>query len=65
MARTNPLQFMQQVRAEVSKVVWPTRRETMITTGMVFVMAFLFAVFFFFVDQIVQFGLTTILTLTS
>lgn len=65
MARTNPLQFMQQVRAEVAKVVWPTRRETMITTGMVFVMAFLFAVFFFFVDQIVQFGLTTILTLSS
>lgn len=65
MARTNPLQFMQQVRAEVSKVVWPTRRETAITTGMVFVMAFLFALFFFFVDQIVQFGLTTILTLTS
>ena len=65
MARTNPLQFMQQVRAEVAKVVWPTRRETAITTGMVFVMAFLFALFFFFVDQIVQFGLTTILTLTS
>ena len=65
MARTNPLQFMQQVRAEVSKVVWPTRRETAITTGMVFVMAFLFALFFFIVDQIVQFGLTTILTLTS
>lgn len=65
MARTNPLQFMQQVRAEVSKIVWPTRRETAITTGMVFVMAFLFAVFFFFVDQIVQLGITTILTLTS
>lgn len=65
MARTNPLQFMQQVRAEVAKVVWPSRRETTITTGMVFVMAFIFALFFFFVDQIVQFGLTTILTLTS
>lgn len=65
MARTNPLQFIQQVRAEVAKVVWPSRRETAITTGMVFVMAFLFAVFFFFVDQIVQFGLTTILTLSS
>ena len=39
MARTNPLQFMQQVRAEVSKVVWPNRRETTITTVMVFIMA--------------------------
>lgn len=65
MARTNPLQFMQQVRAEVAKVVWPNRRETTITTGMVFVMAAIFAIFFFFVDQIVQFGLTTILSLTS
>lgn len=56
---------MQQVRAEVAKVVWPNRRETTITTGMVFVMAAIFAIFFFFVDQIVQFGLTTILSLTS
>ena len=61
MAVTNPLQFMQQVRAEVSKVVWPTRRETMITTVMVFVMAFVFALFFFGVDQFVQFILNLIL----
>ena len=61
MARTNPLQFMQQVRAEVAKVVWPTRRETMITTGMVFVMAFIFALFFFGVDQIVQLILSFII----
>jgi preprotein translocase subunit SecE len=61
MAVTNPLQFMQQVRAEVSKVVWPTRRETMITTVMVFVMAFVFALFFFGVDQLVQFILNIIL----
>ena len=65
MAVTNPLQFMQQVRAEVSKIVWPTRRETMITTGMVFVMAFIFALFFFGVDQIVQLILTTILAIAS
>ncbi len=61
MAVTNPLQFMQQVRAEVSKIVWPTRRETMITTVMVFVMAFVFALFFFGVDQLVQFVLNLIL----
>lgn len=65
MAVTNPLQFMQQVRAEVSKVVWPTRRETMITTVMVFIMAFIFALFFFGVDQLVQFILTTILSIAS
>ncbi|WGI22414.1 preprotein translocase subunit SecE [Amylibacter sp. IMCC11727] len=63
MAITNPLQFMQQVRAEVSKIVWPTRRETLITTVMVFVMAFIFALFFFGVDQLVQFFLTMILAI--
>ncbi len=62
MARTiNPLQFIQQVRAEVSKVVWPTRREVLITTGMVFVMAFLTAVFFFIIDRLIRFGLEGIL----
>lgn len=65
MAVTNPLQFMQQVRAEVSKIVWPSRRETMITTGMVFVMAFIFALFFFGVDQIIQLILTTILSIAA
>ncbi|MCP5071681.1 MAG: preprotein translocase subunit SecE [Rhodobacteraceae bacterium] len=65
MARTNPLQFMQQVRGEVSKVVWPSRRETVITTVMVFVMAAIFAIFFFGVDQIVKLLLETILSLAS
>ena len=61
MALTNPLQFTQQVRAEITKVVWPTRRETLITTVMVFVMAFVFALFFFGVDQLVQFVFNLIL----
>lgn len=65
MAVTNPLQFMQQVRAEVSKIVWPSRRETTITTVMVFVMAFIFALFFFGVDQIIQLILTTILSIAA
>jgi preprotein translocase subunit SecE len=60
--RTNPLQFIQQVRAEVSKVVWPTRREVLLTTAMVFVMATLTAIFFFFVDLIIRQGLQLILT---
>lgn len=61
MARTNPMQFIQQVRGEVSKVVWPTRRETTITTIMVFIMSTVAAMFFFLVDQIIRFGLTTAL----
>ena len=50
MARTNPLQFIQQVRAETAKMTWPTRRETMLTTVMVMIMAAIFAIFFFSVD---------------
>ena len=56
MARTNPLQFIQQVRAETAKVVWPTRRETGLTTVMVMVMAGIFAIFFFLVDLVVRYG---------
>lgn len=65
MAKTNPLQFVQQVRAEVSKVVMPTRRETVLTTTMVFVMATLAAIFFFLTDQVIQLFLETILRLAS
>jgi preprotein translocase subunit SecE len=62
MAKTNPLQFVQQVRSEVSKVVWPTRREVTITSIMVFIMAMLTALFFFFVDWMIRIGLQLILT---
>jgi preprotein translocase subunit SecE len=58
----NPIQFIQQVRAEVSKVVWPTRREVGMTTIMVFLLASLAAVFFFIVDWLIRTGLTQILS---
>tara|TARA_R110002096_G_scaffold8802_3_gene35748 strand:- start:2165 stop:2362 length:198 start_codon:yes stop_codon:yes gene_type:complete len=61
MARFNPLQFVQQTRAEISKVVWPNRRETTITTIMVFIMASVAALFFFAADQIIKLGLNVIL----
>lgn len=61
MATTNPLQFIQQVRAEVAKVVWPTRREVMLTTVMVFILAALTAVFFAIVDILIRGGLNQIL----
>ncbi|MBX6323535.1 MAG: preprotein translocase subunit SecE [Rhodospirillaceae bacterium] len=48
--KTTPVQFFQQVRQEVGKVTWPTRKETVVTTGMVFVMVILAAVFFLVVD---------------
>ncbi|WP_420861289.1 preprotein translocase subunit SecE [Algirhabdus cladophorae] len=62
MASANPLQFIQQVRAEVSKVTWPSRREVLLTTAMVFVMAVITAIFFFFVDWLIRSGLALILT---
>lgn len=63
MARTNPLQFIQQVRSEVAKVVWPTRREVLLTTVMVFIMASLTAVFFALVDLLIRSGLQGLLGL--
>ncbi len=65
MARTNPLQFIQQVRAEVAKITWPTRRETGLTTVMVMIMATLFATFFFLVDLVIRYGLETVLRMAS
>jgi preprotein translocase subunit SecE len=50
MARTNPFEFLQQVREEANKITWPSRRETMITTVMVLIMVALASVFFLVVD---------------
>ncbi|MDF1722433.1 MAG: preprotein translocase subunit SecE [Minwuia sp.] len=63
--RTGPLQFLQQVRAEGSKVTYPTRKETGITTLMVFIMVALASVFFLLVDIIIQTGVGFILDLGS
>ena len=52
MAKTNPMEFVQQVRREVAKVTWPTRKETIVSTIMVFVFVFVAATFFFLVDQL-------------
>ena len=52
MAKTNPFEFLQQVRAETAKVTWPTRKETMVTTIMVLIMVALASVFFLIADQI-------------
>jgi len=63
--RTNPFTFLQQVRAETAKVTWPTRRETMITTLMVFVMVIVAAAFFFLVDQLLGWGVGFLLSLAG
>ncbi len=65
MAKANPFQFIQQVRSEISKVVWPTRRETLVTTAMVFTMAFFAAIFFFLVDLLIRTGLEGVLAVAA
>lgn len=65
MATVNPAKFIQQVRSEVGKVTWPTRREVVLTTIMVFIMAALTAVFFSLVDIILRAGLEFMLNYFS
>ena len=50
----NPFEFLQQVRVEATKVVWPTRRETLITTGLVMLMALFASLFFIVVDEVLR-----------
>jgi preprotein translocase SecE subunit len=57
----SPFKFLQEVRSETAKVTWPTRRETMITTIMVFVMVALASIFFFASDQLIRFFITLVL----
>lgn len=59
----NPFEFLQQVRAEAAKVVWPSRKETLITTAMVLVFAILASIFFLFTDWVIQFVMGFILNI--
>lgn len=63
MAKINPLEFARQVRQEVAKVTWPTRKETGVTTAMVFAMVVLAALFFFVVDWLLSLLMRLILGL--
>ena len=62
MAISNPFQFLQQVRSEVSKVTWPTRNETLVTTVMVFIMVALASIFFLLVDLVLSTGVGFVLS---
>jgi len=52
----NPAKFLRETRSEVAKVTWPSRKETLVTTGLVFAMVALAAVFFLVVDQVIGIG---------
>ncbi len=61
MPKVSPFKFLQEVRTEAQKVTWPTRKETTVTTAMVFVMVTLAAVFFLLADQLMRFVVTLVL----
>ena len=61
MAKTSPFKFLQEVRTETEKVTWPSRRETLITTAMVFVMVALASVFFLLADWVIRVFVTFVL----
>ena len=65
MVKVSPGKFLREVRAEVEKVTWPSRRETAITTAMVFVMVAIASVFFLVADQIIRLFITFVLGLGS
>ena len=62
-AKIGPVKYLEQVRQEGRKVVWPTPRETLITAVLVLVMTVFFGVFFFFVDWVSANGVTALLEL--
>lgn len=59
--KTNAISFLRQVKSEALKITWPTKRETVSTSIMVFIMIAFFATFFFLVDQILGWGIKQIL----
>jgi len=65
MARVSPFKFLQEVRAEAQKVTWPTRKETTVTTIMVFVMVFITSIFFLLADQIMRVAVSFLLGINS
>lgn len=64
-SKTNPFTFLQQVRSEIAKVTWPTRKETVTTTIMVFIMIVLAALFFLSVDTILGWIISALLEFGS
>lgn len=65
MAKTNPFEFMQQVRQEGNKVTWPTRKEVGITSLMVVIFMVVSAIFFFVADSVIRWGVQMLLSLGS
>jgi preprotein translocase subunit SecE len=65
MAKFSPFKFLQEVRAEAQKVTWPTRKETGVTTMMVFVMVVIASMFFLLADQVMRVAVSFLLGISS
>ena len=65
MAKTSPIEFIRQVQAETRKVVWPSRRQTVMTGVMVMVMTLILAIFFFVIDKVFDTGVAFLLSLAK
>ena len=65
MAKIDPFKFLQEVRAEAQKVTWPTRKETTVTTMMVFVMVVIASIFFLLADQVMRLAVSFLLGINS
>ena len=65
MAKISPFKFLQEVRAEAQKVTWPTRKETTVTTMMVFVMVFVASIFFLLADQVMRLAVSFLLGINT
>ena len=65
MAKISPFKFLQEVRAEAQKVTWPTRKETTVTTIMVFIMVVIASIFFLLADQVMRISVGFLLGISS
>jgi len=63
MANLNPAKFIREVRSEVARVTWPTRKETIISTSMVLILGLVAGLFFMLVDGFFAWGIRMILGL--
>lgn len=63
MSKTGPIEFFRQTRAELKKITWPTRSETIVSTIAVFIMVAIAATFLFFADQIIAWALSLVLSI--
>jgi len=61
MAKTGPVEYFRQVRSEMKKVTWPSRKETTVSVIAVFIMVTFASIFLYFADQLIAFLVRTVM----